>query len=344
MTMMRLSTPWLLVAVTTLLCCQGPVEALRRLRIVSPLQALTIWDPEVRPSGSSGSSSTAEGDDDTNSPAAVPSTTSTRRSRFLPKFRAGLQAEAKARQDVMAQQQRQATRLPAATTGEDDASWAARAQAVQNQRRQQQEEAAEAAFDRAVAQVERDQQQSNNNNPTKNPNRYQFVGVVQPPTKSTATPITWYARKKPSNANWSVRLVHVNQRAVLKDLFDQGKVDLFAKYSNTGRVDAETNKPIIARSYRAKKRGLRNLWNFSPKHFFTDSSGMYWRERRMRPGLYTDGQTVYEASYRYKDGRNGMHQYSSFQDFVRSPSVDKSTKERITKRLKEDVPDIVLEE
>lgn len=35
----------------------------------------------------------------------------------------------------------------------------------------------------------------------------------------------------------------------------------------------------------------------------TDSSGMYWRERRLPSGLYTDGKTVYEASYRYDDGR-----------------------------------------
>ena len=30
---------------------------------------------------------------------------------------------------------------------------------------------------------------------------------------------------------------------------------------------------------------------------------MYWRERRLREGLYTDGKNVYEATYRYQDGR-----------------------------------------
>lgn len=71
---------------------------------------------------------------------------------------------------------------------------------------------------------------------------------------------------------------------------------------------------------------------------------MYWRERRVRPGLYTDGNTVYEASYRYRDGRNGMHRTSSFQKFLASKGFSKKQKDTITKRLKEDSPDIVLEE
>ena len=77
---------------------------------------------------------------------------------------------------------------------------------------------------------------------------------------------------------------------------------------------------------------------------FTDSSGMYWRERRLQPGLYTDGKTVYESSYRYKDGRNGMHRYSSLNDFLKSKSVAQGAKDKIQKRLAQDAPDIVLEE
>lgn len=88
----------------------------------------------------------------------------------------------------------------------------------------------------------------------------------------------------------------------------------------------------------------RNLWNFSPKHMFTDSSGMYWRERRLRPGLYTDGQNVYEASYRYTDGRNGMYRKSSLQQYLDSPKVAEKQKKRILERLEKDTPDLVLEE
>jgi hypothetical protein len=88
----------------------------------------------------------------------------------------------------------------------------------------------------------------------------------------------------------------------------------------------------------------RNLWNFSPKHVFSDSSGMYWRERRLRPGMYTDGNMVYETSYRYRDGRNGMHRLSSFDKYLSSKAIDPSQKINILRRLKEDAPDVVLEE
>lgn len=79
---------------------------------------------------------------------------------------------------------------------------------------------------------------------------------------------------------------------------------------------------------------------------------MYWRERRLRDGLYTDGNTVYEASYRYRDGRNGMHKVSSLTQYFNSLN-NKSflydddpakIKERILKRLKYDTPDVVLED
>jgi hypothetical protein len=71
---------------------------------------------------------------------------------------------------------------------------------------------------------------------------------------------------------------------------------------------------------------------------------MYWRERRLRPGMYTDGKTVYEASYRYRDGRNGMHHRSSLDQFLSSKAIDPKQKERIVIRLQVDTPEVVLEE
>ena len=74
-----------------------------------------------------------------------------------------------------------------------------------------------------------------------NPNKYQFVGLIKKPKTTGGSggkegdPIQWYARPKPRHAKWSVRLVHVNKDAIIKDLFDQGKIDIFAKYTNTGR-------------------------------------------------------------------------------------------------------------
>lgn len=59
--------------------------------------------------------------------------------------------------------------------------------------------------------------------------------------------------------------------------------------------------------------------------------------------MYTDGVNVYEASYRYRDGRNGMHRVSTFQQFLRSASIDPEQKSQILKRLQGAEPDVVLE-
>ena len=88
----------------------------------------------------------------------------------------------------------------------------------------------------------------------------------------------------------------------------------------------------------------RNLWNFNPIHIFTDSSGMYWRERRLTPGLYTDGKVVYESAYRYTDGRAGMKPVSNLDAFLQSSTIKRDVKEDLLKRLKNDSPDVVVEE
>merc|ERR1712232_519326 len=115
--------------------------------------------------------------------------------------------------------------------------------------------------------------------------------------------------------SWNVRLVHVNKDALLRDLFVRGKVDIYGEYVNTGNFITEENsknnddtqtqpssspqfgRPLLQTKYSVKPRSWRNLWNFSPKHMFTDSSGSFWRERRLSPGLYTDGNYVYESTY-----------------------------------------------
>lgn len=88
----------------------------------------------------------------------------------------------------------------------------------------------------------------------------------------------------------------------------------------------------------------RNLWNFSPKHFFTDSSGAFWRERRLPDGLYTDGRIVYESSYRYTDGKNGMKPISKLDALLRSKAIKGSIKSKLLNRLQNDAPDVVVEE
>lgn len=88
----------------------------------------------------------------------------------------------------------------------------------------------------------------------------------------------------------------------------------------------------------------RNLWNFSPKHFFTDSSGAFWRERRLPEGLYTDGKLVYESSYRYTDGKNGMKPISKLDALLRSKAIKSSIKSKLLDRLQNEAPDVVIEE
>ncbi|KAL7567023.1 hypothetical protein ACA910_019947 [Epithemia clementina (nom. ined.)] len=317
--------------------------AVARIQIASPLQALTIWDREVL------GNSNGNDNNKTKTPTSW-------RSAFLPKYQIGLQAETAVRKEFEQKRKELQAKVAAqAARGGNQHNWAARAQAAEQRLAQAEERAVEAAFDRATQEYERQQKQRNMHTAkqqptTKNPNTYQFVGVVHPATTTSiktfwnSSPITWYARPKPRNAKWSIRLVHVNRPAILKDLFQQGKVDLFARYTNTGRVDETTGLPIITSHYQVKERSWRNMWNFSPKHFITDSSGMYWRERRLRPGLYTDGKTVYETAYRYSDGRNGLYPKSSLDTLLKSSAIPLKTKTRIQQRLQQDVPDLVVEE
>jgi len=296
-----------LISVIALAALVQPTFAARFLQFASPLQTLTLPDAEVK------------------------ETLQTKRQGFLSKYRVGLQAEADERRSLAAKRTKDIR--DAALTGDD---WADKLKSGQLSRRAMEEKLIEKAHDKAVSLVEKQSKRSIG----KSSKKYQFVGVVN---RKGEKPITWYARPKPENSKWSVRLVHVNRDAIIKDLFNQGKVDIFAKYKNTGKMDEETNAPIVKSNYYVKKRSWRNLWNFSPKHFFTDPSGMYWRERRLRPGLYTDGLSVYESSYRYSDGRNGMHRVSGFQQFLASKSVKEDQKKMILKKLKEAEPDIVLE-
>ena len=78
--------------------------------------------------------------------------------------------------------------------------------------------------------------------------------------------VKWYARRKPANSKWSVRLVHVDRDAIVRDMFVNGKVDIYSNYVNTGNtiVDkdqdgAEKNSrmPVIEGKYAVKKRSLK---------------------------------------------------------------------------------------
>jgi hypothetical protein len=219
------------VAVVGLLVVD-PIHAAKMIRFASPLQSLTIPDPDLK------------GEDDR---------LVTPRSRFLPRFKAGLQAEVEKRREIAAQRTLD-LQVAAASRGSGD-DWVQRVTEADRNRRSKEDEQVEKAFDKAVSEFDK-QQPSTKGKPrsTKSGNSYQFVGVVN---RKGGKPITWYARPKPSEAKWSVRLVHVNQDAIIKDLFNRGKVDVFAKYRNTGKVEEETNAPIIMGSYEVRERSWK---------------------------------------------------------------------------------------
>jgi hypothetical protein len=72
---------------------------------------------------------------------------------------------------------------------------------------------------------------------------------------------------------------------------------------------------------------------------------MYWRERRLPPGIYTDGSLVYQTTYRYRDGRNGMRKLQSLSKYLddKKNKVDTATKDKLMKKMKNYNPDLVLE-
>jgi len=336
------------VLVSTFPASLPVVDAARTIRFASPLTSLTIPDR------------VDDGTDNDN-------TLATPRSRFLPKWMAGLTAEKDARTEVAAKRSERLVSESDVSAGE--ANWASLTMGRIRKQRQQEDKEVERSFDKAVGAVEEQQKQDLKKRAMalkkKMPkNRYQFVGVVdskqkrkKQKKKDSGDVITWYARPKPTGAMWSVRLVHANQQAIVKDLFARGKIDIFARYTNHGVPKQPTGGdsddeikqrkvsplPIVKSKYEVRQRSWRNFWNFSPKHYFTDSSGMYWRERRLPSGMYTDGLNVYETSYRYKDGRNGMHPLGTLSQFLSSKSFTDKEKATILKKLQSAEPDIVLE-
>lgn len=207
-------------------CVYQPATAGRMIRFASPLQSLTIPDSEVK------------------------ETVETHRGRFLPRFRAGLKAETETRRALAEKRNRE---LQAAAAG-GEGDWSEKAATSERERRAKENSIAERAYDEAVARFDAASKKQGKKLDSGSSSTYQFVGVVK---SSGEKPVTWYARKKPTGAKWSVRLLHVNQDAIIKDLFNRGKVDVFANYKNTGQVDEDTKAPIINCEYEVRKRAWK---------------------------------------------------------------------------------------
>ena len=313
------------------------------LQFTSPIQSYTIFDKaELSTSGV------------------------TPRRKFLPRFRAGLIAERRAKEVLMDEQRRGIVGYDDDEDDIDGGSWAEASAAADERKKKAMDKRVEVAHDTAVSSYDARvaaKKSSPSTSATSN-SKYQFVGLVNDGKDNKKgnnnNAVQWYARKKPKNSKWNVRLVHVNRDAVLRELFVKGKVDVYGKYINEG-IDkaafeaAETSgedtdqqpgmKPLVKAQYTVKERSWKTLWNFSPKRMFTTSSGSFWRERRINPGLYTDGNTVYESVYRYRDGKNGLKPVAKLSNFLSSPGMTGvEEKLKVVERLNGgDDPDIVIE-
>lgn len=225
--MTRLLLPFTFV----LLLCK---MASASMRFASPLQVLTIWDTNDEPM----------------SP----------REKYLQKYKAGLEAEKKVREELK-------KKHDAFLSKQDTASpeWAEKAVRYERVRKSREERLVEKAYDEAVKRVEAEQKGKESGPVAVKKNTYQFVGVVN--SKDENKPVTWYARTKPEKANWSLRLVHVNRDAIIKDLFDRGKVDIFSKYKNDGFKTAagsdqgpsthEQRSLLVKAQYEVRERSWR---------------------------------------------------------------------------------------
>lgn len=176
-------------------------------------------------------------------------------------------------------------------------------------------------------------------------NDYQFVGVVN--GAKDLNNVEWFARKKPKNeenktAGWSLRMVYADGVSTARDMLLNRVIDLYGEYRPDGR-DKETGRVLVKPDYSVRKKSPMNLWNFRPVQFLTDKSGMKTRERRIKPGLYTDGEHVFEGSYDYLQGKNVMRKYESFEGYARSKHMDQQALERLQSRMATDQPDLVIE-
>lgn len=325
----------------------------KSIHFASPLKALTLKDE--------------------------PPTSQSPRQSFLAKFKSGIEAERRLRKAIAAESKlsRRYEQDGDADSLDNDpdedffesSKWAELSKEKYDTFKQEQRarigDAFEEGFQAEEARLMEAEQKkiARTSKSPKSNNEYQFVGVVQPKDKQ----VKWYARPKPKNSSWSVRVVNVDKAAILRDMFVRGKVDIYGEYQNKGldaatiaSASAKTKKsseneeevskvPLIQAEYTVKERSWKTLWNFSPKAFFTDRSGNYWRQRRLTPGVYTDGAKVYQTCYHYTEGRNGMRTISdNLEEYLDRnkeafPSV--SSKESLLEKVHggEDRPDLVLE-
>jgi hypothetical protein len=269
----------------------------KNIRFASPLQSLTIPDPELFAENEKDNKNTvveAVVDDAEKNDedflllrSASRRILDTPRTKFLPKFLTGLTAENQIREEIAVGK----VKISDSYYDNDDTfdvsgnDWVGKTKTAETKRKRREDQVVEDAYDTAIASFEQQEQQRLNSKKMKktttNSNKYQYVGVVginnkdnkKMKKKMNNSPISWYARPKPNNSNWSVRLLHVNKDVIIKDLFDQGKIDIFAKYTNTGpqqrqqssnasgedgrTANQSSQAPVVTTKYEARERSWK---------------------------------------------------------------------------------------
>jgi hypothetical protein len=247
------------------------------IRFASPLQSLTIPDQELFADKVAEEVDAAIAVDEKKSAAEKKQDLlrssrilDTPRKKFLPKFLTGLKAENQIREEIALGE----VKIPDSNdkfdvSGKD---WVGKTKTEEAKRKRRENKVVEDAYDKAITSFEQEQLLSKKIKKT-NSNKYQYVGVVlnkDKKNKMNTSPISWYARPKPKSSKWSVRLLHVNKDVIIKDLFDQGKIDIFAKYTNNGQRkqsdnDSEEGKPpkqssqapVVTTKYEARERSWK---------------------------------------------------------------------------------------
>ena len=190
-----------------------PLALSKPINYASPLKSLTIPDGEPLPSP---------------------------RSRFLFKFKAGVESERETRKKIA----EEAKRLRQFEEGDveivdDDADffessrWATMSadkfDSYKEDKRREVASSFDEGFSSGASRMEFAIKSSATAPSSKSANKYQFVGVVQPNKN-----VKWFARFKPKDSKWSVRVINVDKAALLRDLFVRGKIDLYSSYKNNG--------------------------------------------------------------------------------------------------------------
>ena len=198
------------------------------IRFLSPLQSLTLFPKDLEKSAS------------------------TRRDDFLPKFKAALGAEKVARQHLARARARDTDDYSNISTSE---GWEKRSREMEKLREEKEEEFVDRAVDREIERLPAASSQELGNEKL---SKFQFVGVVQPSTSEKK--VMWYARKRPLNSKWNIRLLHVNREAIVQDLFTRGKVDIYGEYVNKPHQTIETAEDDEATST-SMGRKLESLYS-----------------------------------------------------------------------------------